>query len=80
MLDRVLARPAVSAALAAGFLLALASPVIGLHTETLSVSQVLPGSTPIVQSYQRIMTAFPGGPAPALVVVKAPDIQAPAAR
>jgi len=80
VLDRVLARPAVSAALATGFLLALASPVIGLHTETLSVPQVLPASTPIVQSYQRIVTAFPGGPAPALVVVKAPDIQAPAAR
>ena len=41
---------------------------------------MLPASTPIVQSYDRIMTAFPGGPAPALVVVKAPDIQAPAAR
>ncbi len=80
MLDRVLARPGISAALAAGFLLALASPVIGLHTEMLSIPQMLPASTPIVQSYDRIMTAFPGGPAPALVVVKAPDIQAPAAR
>jgi uncharacterized membrane protein YdfJ with MMPL/SSD domain len=80
VLDRVLARPGISAALAAGFLLALASPVIGLRTEMLSIPQVLPASTPIVQSYDRIMTAFPGGPAPALVVVKAPDIQAPAAR
>lgn len=80
VLDRVLARPGISAALAAGFLLALASPVIGLHTEMLSIPQMLPASTPIVQSYDRIMTAFPGGPAPALVVVKAPDIQAPAAR
>jgi RND superfamily putative drug exporter len=80
VLDRVLARPGISAALASGFLLALASPVIGLHTEMLSIPQMLPASTPIVQSYDRIMTAFPGGPAPALVVVKAPDIQAPAAR
>jgi RND superfamily putative drug exporter len=80
VLDRVLARPGISAALAAGFLLAVASPVIGLHTEMLSIPQMLPASTPIVQSYDRIMTAFPGGPAPALVVVKAPDIQAPAAR
>ena len=80
VLDRVLARPGISAALAGGFLLALASPVIGLHTEMLSIPQMLPASTPIVQSYDRIMTAFPGGPAPALVVVKAPDIQAPAAR
>ena len=80
VLDRVLARPGLSAALAAGFLLALASPVIGLHTETLSIPQILPASTPIVQSYERIMTAFPGGPAPAVVVVKAPDIQSPAAK
>jgi putative drug exporter of the RND superfamily len=80
VLDRVLARPGLSAALAAGFLLVLASPVLSMHTEFLNVQQMLPSSTPIVQSYDRIMTAFPGGPAPALVVVKAPDIQAPAAK
>jgi putative drug exporter of the RND superfamily len=80
VLDRVLARPGISAALAAGALLALASPVIGIHTEELSVQQQLPASTPIVQTYEHIMTAFPGGPAPALVVVKAPDIQSAAAR
>ena len=80
VLDRVLARPGISAALAAGALLALASPVIGIHTEELTVQQQLPASTPIVQSYEHIMAAFPGGPAPALVVVKAPDIQSAAAR
>ncbi|HLJ99070.1 MAG TPA: MMPL family transporter, partial [Streptosporangiaceae bacterium] len=80
VLDRVLARPGLSAALAAGFLLVLASPVIGLHTEFLNIQQMLPSSTPIVQSYDRVMAAFPGGPAPAMVVVKAPDISSPAAR
>ena len=80
VLDRVLARPGLSAALSAGFLLVIASPAIGLHTETLSVEKILPSSTPIVQSYDHIMAAFPGGPAPALVVVKAPDIQSAAAR
>ena len=80
VLDRVLARPGISAAVAGGALLALASPVIGLHTEMLSVPQMLPASTPIVQSYDRIMTAFPGGPAPAVVVVKAPDIQSAGTR
>jgi uncharacterized membrane protein YdfJ with MMPL/SSD domain len=80
VLDRVLGRPGLSAALAAGFLLVLASPVVGLHTENLNVQQMLPSSTPIVQSYDRITAAFPGGPAPALVVVKAPDIQSPAAK
>ena len=77
VLGRVLARPGISAALAAGLLLALAAPAIGLHTETLSVNQMLPSSTPIVASYEHIMAAFPGGPAPAMVVVKAPDINAP---
>jgi len=80
VLDRVLARPGISAALAAGALLALASPVIGIHTQELSVQQQLPASTPLVQTYEHIMAAFPGGPAPALVVVKAPDIQSAAAR
>ena len=80
VLDRVLARPGISAALAGGTLLALASPVIGIHTEKLSVPQQVPASTPIVQSYEHIMAAFPGGPAPALVVVKAPDIRSAAAR
>ena len=80
VLGRVLARPGISAALASGLLLALAAPAIGLHTQKLSVEQMLPSSTPIVQSYEHIMTAFPGGPAPALVVFKAPDIGAPQAR
>ena len=80
VLDRVLARPGISAALAAGALLALALPVIGIHTEELTVQQQLPASTPIVQSDEHIMAAFPGGPAPALVVVQAPDIQSAAAR
>jgi RND superfamily putative drug exporter len=80
VLGRVLARPGISAALAGGLLLALAAPAIGLHTQKLSVEQMLPSSTPIVQSYEHIMTAFPGGPAPALVVFKAPDIGSPQAR
>ncbi len=77
VLNKVLARPGMSAALASGFLLALAAPAAGLHTETLSVAKILPSSTPIVVTYNHIMAAFPGGPAPAVVVVKAPSIQAP---
>ena len=76
----VLARPAISAVVAAGALLAVASPALGLHTETLSVQKILPSSTPIVRAYDDIMTAFPGGPAPAIVVVKAPGITSPSAR
>ena len=75
VLNPVLARPAVSALLAGGALLMLAAPAIGLRTEALSVEKILPASTPIVQSYQHIMKAFPGGPAPAMVVVQASDIE-----
>jgi len=80
VLDKVLARPGLSAALAAGALLAMAAPALSIHTENLNVRQMLPSSTPIVQNYDHIMTAFPGGPAPAVVVVKAPDIQSATAR
>ena len=80
VLDRVLARPGLSATVAGGLLLALAAPALGMHTENLSVQQMLPSSTPIVQHYDHIMAAFPGGPAPAVVVVRAPDIQSAVAQ
>ena len=80
VLDRVLARPGMSAGVSAAALLALAAPALSMHTEFLSVQQMLPSSTPIVQRYDHIMAAFPGGPAPAMVVVKAPDIQSATAK
>jgi RND superfamily putative drug exporter len=75
LLDRVLARPALSACVSGGALALIAAPALTLHTATLNVQQILPASTPIVQHYDHIMTAFPGGPAPAVVVVQAPDIR-----
>jgi len=80
VLDRVLARPGLSATVASGALLALAAPTLTIHTAMLSVPQMLPASTPIVQRYDHITAAFPGGPAPALVVVQAPDIRSVAAQ
>lgn len=80
VLDRVLARPAWSAVLAAGLLLGLAAPALSMRTEFLSVQQMLPSSSPIVQRYDHIMAAFPGGPTPAMVVVKAPDISSAVAK
>ena len=46
VLDRVLARPGISAALAAGALLALASPVIGIHTRRAERAAAAPGQHP----------------------------------
>jgi uncharacterized membrane protein YdfJ with MMPL/SSD domain len=80
VLDRVLSRPGRSAVLATGLLLALAAPALSMHTEFLSVQQMMPSSTPIIQRYDHIMAAFPGGPNPAVVVVKAPDIRSAVAQ
>jgi uncharacterized membrane protein YdfJ with MMPL/SSD domain len=80
LLRPVLARPAVFAVLAAGVLLALAAPAAGMRTEQLRLDQQMPESAPMVAAYHRIATAFPGGPAPAKVVVEATDIESPRVR
>jgi len=74
ILDRVLRRPGISVLAAVAFLLVLAAPAVGIHTERLSLDKVLPANASIMQSYRRITDAFPGGPSPANVVVKAPDV------
>src|SRR5215203_271897 len=76
ILTRVLARPLVSVVLAGGLLVALTIPALGMQfkepgTEGLSRSQ------PIIQTLDRVDAAFPGGSAPANVVVKAKDVTAP---
>jgi uncharacterized membrane protein YdfJ with MMPL/SSD domain len=76
ILDRVLARPLVSAVLAGGLLVALTIPALGMQfkepgTEGMSRSQ------PIMQTLDRVDAAFPGGSAPANVVIKAKDVTTP---
>jgi uncharacterized membrane protein YdfJ with MMPL/SSD domain len=80
LLGRVLARPWLSVVLAGGFLVALAAPAVTMHTEFLTVRQMLPSSSPIVATYEHMNAAFPGGPTPALVVIKAPGIGGAAAQ
>jgi uncharacterized membrane protein YdfJ with MMPL/SSD domain/pimeloyl-ACP methyl ester carboxylesterase len=79
IVDRVLRRPALSAVLAGAFLLALAAPALQLHLApqgTESFAQ----SLPVIKTYKRMQQAFPGKALPADVVVKAPDVNAPATR
>lgn len=76
ILNRVLARPALTAAAAIAVLVILALPVLRLHTALPGASD-LPQNTPALRTFNRIQQAFPGGPAPALVVVEAPDITTP---
>ncbi|MEU1080098.1 MMPL family transporter [Streptomyces sp. NPDC005908] len=77
VLKRVLARPVLSVVVAAGALLAVAAPALGMKTENLTLDQEFGDSLPIVQTYNRVNEAFPGGSEPAEVVVKADDINAP---
>jgi uncharacterized membrane protein YdfJ with MMPL/SSD domain len=76
ILNRVLARPAMTAGLAASILVVLALPVLRLHTATPGASD-LPQNVAALQTYNRIQQVFPGGGAPALVVVEAPNVTAP---
>ena len=77
ILGRVLAHPVVSIVVAGGLMLALAVPALGLHTINPGAAG-LPRSLPIVQTYDRIEAAFPGGSEPAAVTVQAADVRAPA--
>jgi uncharacterized membrane protein YdfJ with MMPL/SSD domain len=76
----VLARPAVSLVVAAGALLAIAAPALGMKTQNLTLDQEFGDSLPIVATYDRVNDAFPGGSGPAEVVVAAKDIDAPEVR
>ncbi|MEU0068312.1 MMPL family transporter [Streptomyces sp. NPDC006332] len=76
VLKVVLAKPWVSVLVAAGALLAIAAPAVGMKTQNLTLDQEFGDSLPIVQTYNRVNEAFPGGSGPATVVVKADDINA----
>jgi RND superfamily putative drug exporter len=77
VLRRVLAKPLVSVLVAAGALLAIAAPAVGMKTENLTLDQEFGNSLSIVGTYNRVNDAFPGGSDPAEVVVRAKDINAP---
>ena len=57
-------------------LVALAVP-LGMKTINPGVAGI-PHDLPVMQTYDRIQAAFPGGPLPALVVVQADDVTSPA--
>jgi RND superfamily putative drug exporter len=66
-------RPAALGGLAAVALLALATPLLSLHLEDPGINS-LPDNVPVVRTLDAILTAFPGGPAPAEVVVTGNDL------
>jgi uncharacterized membrane protein YdfJ with MMPL/SSD domain len=76
IIDRVLRRPALSAAVATGALVALALPALHMHT-VIPGPDTFPQDLPAIQTYNRIQGAFPGTEIPANVVVKAANVNAP---
>jgi uncharacterized membrane protein YdfJ with MMPL/SSD domain len=79
IVERVLRRPLLSAVLAGGLLLALAVPALQMRMATPG-PETFPKSLDVVKTYNRMQEAFPGKALPANVVVKAPDVNAPAVR
>jgi uncharacterized membrane protein YdfJ with MMPL/SSD domain len=74
----VLERPKPFAAVAAGFLIVLAIPALGMQTQSLGVNQLLPDTSPLVQTYDQISAEFPASPSPGMIVIQTPDVTAPA--
>jgi uncharacterized membrane protein YdfJ with MMPL/SSD domain len=73
ILTPALRRPAASALIAAAALAALAFPVTGIHT-AISGLDSLPNTTKEVRAIHAVQDAFPGGPQPAEVVIRAKDV------
>ena len=73
LLTRVLRRPLLSAAAAAAVLVALTIPAFSLNTSTTSLDDI---SIPEIDAYKNLTEAFPGGPDPAVVAIKADDVRA----
>jgi uncharacterized membrane protein YdfJ with MMPL/SSD domain len=78
-IGRVLQRPGLSFGLSAGALALLALPAFGLHTKLPNLTD-FPHDLKIVRTYDRIQKAFPGSQTPAIVVVKAPNVNSPEMR
>ncbi len=76
LIARVMARPKLAAGQAFAGLAILAIPAFSLHTANSGVSG-LPKDMPIVQTFDRVEAAFPGGVEPAEVAITAPNVKAP---
>jgi uncharacterized membrane protein YdfJ with MMPL/SSD domain len=77
IIDRVLRRPLVSAVLAGGLLVAIAVPASQLQTAQPSIDTY---PQKLLGTYNRIKAAYPGEENGTTVVIKAPNVEAPAVR
>ena len=79
LLRPALRHPLVSALASTAVLVLLASPLLGIHTRLMGFPD-LPKQLKIARSYDALQRSFPGAPMPAVVVVQAADVNAPAVR
>src|SRR5918995_517521 len=77
IIDRVLRRPFLSAVLAGGVLVAIAVPAFQLQTAQPSIDTY---PQKLLGTYNRIKAAYPGEENATTVVIKAPNVEAPAVR
>ncbi|MEU8675996.1 MMPL family transporter [Streptomyces sp. NPDC048560] len=80
VLGPVLARPGLFAVASTLVLLALAAPALGMRTEQLGMEKQFGSDSELAVAYAHISESFPGGPDPAVIVVRADDITAPGVR
>ncbi len=76
VVGRVVKRPVVWGGAALLALGALAAPALGMRIGNPAIN--LPSSLPVVRTLEAIQHDFPGGPAPAQVVVAGPGVRSPA--
>jgi uncharacterized membrane protein YdfJ with MMPL/SSD domain len=79
IVERVLRQPLLFGLVAAGVLIALAVPALGLQT-TQNSTESFPRSLAVIRAYDKIQKAFPGDAVAAEVVVEAPNVRSGAAR
>jgi RND superfamily putative drug exporter len=72
----VLRRPVISVVLSTGLLIALALPVLQLHTKLPSFTD-FPRDLPIVRAYKDVQHAFPGSQTPVVLVVRGDNVTTP---
>jgi uncharacterized membrane protein YdfJ with MMPL/SSD domain len=75
VLNRVLRRPLLALVVTGGLLLALAAPTLAMHTKLPSYTDM--PQLPIMKTTKQVLATFPGTPAPADVIIKAPSIYTP---
>ena len=79
VLRPVLRFPAAAAVLSVAALVVLALPLLRMHTTMLGPGDE-PRSVPVVRTYERIQKAFPGAKIPAVVALRAANVDSPQAQ